>query len=68
MRVRNPTKKVLRERKATEASQVSFTDISFRAFQQTKGVKTSAASWRGAPVEFLLSHEEFPLPVRSLSF
>ena len=42
-----------------EASKVSFADISFRAFQQAKGVKTAAASWRGAPVEFLLSHEEF---------
>ena len=42
-----------------EASQVSFAEISFRAFQQAKGVKTAAASWRGAPVEFLLRHEEF---------
>ena len=50
---------MLRERKAMEASKVSFADISFRAFQQTKGVKTSAASWRGAPVEFLLSAEDF---------
>ena len=54
-----------------EASKVSFADISFRAFQQAKGVKTAAASWRGAPVEFLLSHEEFswhplaPLRMRS---
>ena len=42
-----------------EASQVSFSDIAFRAFASAKGVKTSPATLRGAPVEFLLSHEEF---------
>ena len=46
-----------------EASQVSFSDIAFRAFASAKGVKTSPATLRGAPVEFLLSHEEFfPCP------
>ena len=43
----------------TEISQVSFSDIAFNAFIATKGVKTSAASLRGAPVEFLFSNNEF---------
>ena len=43
----------------TEISQVSFSDIAFNTFVATKGVKTSAASLRGAPVEFLLSNNEF---------
>ena len=43
----------------TEISQVSFSDIAFNAFIATKGVKTSAAFLRGAPVEFLLSNEEY---------
>ena len=52
-----------------EASQVSFSDIAFRAFASAKGVKTSPATLRGAPVEFLLSHEEFfPCPFAASAY
>ena len=42
-----------------QLNQIDFTAIAFNSFVATKGVKTSTASLRGAPVEFLLSNDEY---------
>ena len=45
--------------KKMQLSQIEFSQIAFSAFAASKGVRTAAASLRSAPVEFVLSHDEF---------
>ena len=42
-----------------QLSQVNFSDVALSPLHQAKGVKTSAASLRGGPLEFLLTDNEF---------
>ena len=42
-----------------QVNQVNFSEVAFAAFAATKGVKTSSAVYNGAPVEFLLSNDEY---------
>ena len=52
-----------------QVSQVDFSAIAFSPFVATKGVKTSQATLNGAPVEFLLSNDEwFPAPFGASAF
>ena len=52
-----------------QVSQVDFSAIAFSPFVATKGVKTSQATLNGAPVEFLLSSEEwYPAPFGASAF
>ena len=52
-----------------QVSQVDFSAIAFSPFVATKGVKTSQATLNGAPVEFLLSDNEwYPAPFGASAF
>ena len=52
-----------------QVHQVDFSAIAFSPFVATKGVKTSQATLNGAPVEFLLSNDEwFPAPFGASAF
>ena len=52
-----------------QVHQVDFSAIAFSPFVATKGVKTSQATLNGAPVEFLLSDNEwYPAPFGASAF
>ena len=52
-----------------QVHQVDFSAIAFSPFVATKGVKTSQATLNGAPVEFLLSNDEwYPAPFGASAF
>ena len=52
-----------------QVTQVDFSAIAFSPFVATKGVKTSQATLNGAPVEFLLSDNEwYPAPFGASAF
>ena len=52
-----------------QVTQVDFSAIAFSPFVATKGVKTSQATLNGAPVEFLLSNDEwYPAPFGASAF
>ena len=58
-RVQVPTQKKFFNIKRMQVNQVNFSEVAFAAFAATKGVKTSSAILNGAPVEFLLSNDEY---------